>query len=187
MQLSMYLTFFTDKIWVFGTKSDANVVFFPQQPALLGATNWIKTLDNPHAFTVHGVAFNGARRARGVQVDPLATTTLWNVECTYRKHSLEDGPQSNMDGNSSEQQYKGLAIVIPTTAIIFKCHPFVFAHYHSPCQDSKKCSGRPPKIQDRAYFSLVSLSPRTHSRRGKQGGRRARGAEADPRRKRSKK
>ena len=63
---------------------------------------------NPHAFTVHGVAFNGARRARGVQVDPLATATLWNVECTYRKHSLEDRPRSNMDSDSSEQQCKGL-------------------------------------------------------------------------------
>ena len=40
----------------------------------------------------------------------------------------------------------------------------------------------PPKIHDRAYFSLVFLSPRTRSRRGKPGGRRARGNEADPRR-----
>ena len=36
---------------------------------------------------VYGVAFNGARRARGVQVDPLATATLQKcVEYTAKQH-----------------------------------------------------------------------------------------------------
>ena len=70
---------------------------------------------------------------------------------------------------------------------ILKSGPFVFAHNHAPCQDSNKCSSMPPKIQDCAYSSLASLSPRTRSRRGKQSERRARGVEADPRRERSNK
>ena len=37
-------------------------------------------------------------------------------------------------------------------------------------------------MQYHAHFPLVSLSPRTRSRRGKQGEHRARGIEADPRR-----
>ena len=57
-----------------------------------------------------------------------------------------------------------------------KSYPFVFEHYHSPCQDSKKCSSMPPKIQDRANFSLVSLSLRTRSRRGNSRGNEGRGA-----------
>ena len=92
-----------------------------------------------------------------------------------------------MDSDSSEQQCKELTKCNSYHSNkYFQSYPFVFAQYHSPCQDSKKCSSMPPKTQDRAYFSLVSLSPRSRSRRGKKGERRARGVEADPRRERSK-
>ena len=188
MQLSMYLTFFTDKIWVFGTKSDASVVFFPQQPALLGVANCMKTLDNPHEFTVHGVAFNGARRARGVQVDLLAIATLWNVECTYRKYfHSRMGRDATWIATLRSINAKGWQNVTPTTAISSKSYPFVCAHYYPPCQDSNKCPSMPPKIQNRVYFSLASLRVRTRSRPGRQGERRSRGVEADLRGERSKK
>ena len=70
------LRFEAKRLLTRGIKLDATVVPPPpKQPALLGAANRMRTLDNPLAFTVYGVAFNGARRARGVQVDSLATAT----------------------------------------------------------------------------------------------------------------
>ena len=41
---------------VFGIKSDVNIDFCPPATCpFLGATSGMRTLDNPHAFTVHGV------------------------------------------------------------------------------------------------------------------------------------
>ena len=50
----------------------------------------------------------------------------------------------------------------------FKKLPLCILWTTSPYQDSKKASRAPPKIQDRSYFSPVSLGPRTRSRWGMQ-------------------
>ena len=149
----------------------------------------MRTRDKP--ARVHGSRGGIQRSTKGERRSSRSShhsNTVKNVEYTYRQYSLGGGPRSNMDSDSSEQQCEELTKCNSDHyKYYFKSYPFVFGHYHSPCQDSKKCASMPPKIQDRAYLSLDSLSPRTRSHRGKQGERRARGIEADPRRERSKK
>ena len=79
-------------------------------------------MTNPHALMVsRGGIQRSTKGEAGVQVDPLATATLRkNVEYTYRLYSLENGPRSNMDSDSSERaMQRADKNVFPTTAIIF--------------------------------------------------------------------
>ena len=185
----MYLTFFTDKIWVFGTKSDANVVFFPSNLPFWGRQiEWKRlTTRTRSRFTRHSAEHEGRGAFKSIP-SPQQHCEI-NVECTYRKHSLEDGPRSNTDSDSSEQQCKGLTKCDSYHSLqLFQIvTPLYLRTTTPPVKIQRNARGCHPKIQDRAYFSLASLSPRTRSRRGKQGERRARGVEADPRRERSKK
>ena len=93
-----------------------------QQPVLLGATR-----------TRSRFTRCGARRARGVQVDPLATATPWKIECTYRinTHSRmnHEATWTATLRSSNANRWQN---VIATTAIIFKSCPLVFAHYNTP-------------------------------------------------------
>ena len=82
-----------------------------------------------------------------------------------------------MDSDSSEQQRKELTNVIPPTASIidFKSYTFVFARYHSPCQNSKNGRACPAKSKIVPTSRLpLSVPARVHGVvKGGEEGRRA--------------
>ena len=54
---------------------DANNVIFHSNLSFWEPKVARERVSNLHAFMIHGVAFSGARKTRGVQVDPLVTPT----------------------------------------------------------------------------------------------------------------
>ena len=170
----------------FGQSQMPIMSFFSQQPLLLGATHCMRTRDKP--ARVHG-SRGGIQRSTKGEGRSSGTSRHSNTVKKCRAYLPSILPRGWIAKPLGQRLFEAATQgadknVIPTAAInIFKVTPLYLRTTTPPVKIGKHARACHPKSKI-VPTSCLSLSPRTRSRRGKQGERRARGVEADPRRER---